>query len=468
MLNDVALRVTEVFLALNVASLLSYLWQRPGRNLGWALLSPMLLAALGVIALIIAAVTTFFLGLDWIIFAVALGIGVSISLTSPTVAACHLLAYLVLRPWELYENDFLAILPRGLAILAVVPYVLQSVAGNQKPIVWNRAYSTFVALVFWLLISLTFTQGFKADFAQVGQTFFPIAVLAFLVFNCIDSGYDLMAFVRSVAIAMTGVVTSALYLTLGHDSIPEVGVRLFGAGLFGNTNDVAALIAFVIPLILFPFALRAKSRFTRVSSWLTLAVLGKALWLSQSRGVLLAAVASGLAYILFCQRSMGRALLIMVVCLGLPILAYLNLWRDQEELAGSQSSRLNYTLTAFRMLKDSPLFGVGMGNYTKLYNRYTQDYYEEGERTAHSSWVLILAEAGPIGLLLFGYLYLLAVTSAWRVRHTAPEFLVMTVSYGVTMSFLSHSYWILPYLMVVLAVAAAGVLVDRTENSLKE
>ena len=50
----------------------------------------------------------------------------------------------------------------------------------------------------------------------------------------------------------------------------------------------------------------------------------------------------------------------------------------------------------------NPLLGVGYNGYVNSFERYADSLrYEWGHRTAHNSWVLVLAETGFPGLMLF-------------------------------------------------------------------
>ena len=46
------------------------------------------------------------------------------------------------------------------------------------------------------------------------------------------------------------------------------------------------------------------------------------------------------------------------------------------------------------MAKTHPILGVGIDNYQDLWSGYVSDSPEFGKRTAHSSWMLAMAESG--------------------------------------------------------------------------
>jgi len=85
----------------------------------------------------------------------------------------------------------------------------------------------------------------------------------------------------------------------------------------------------------------------------------------------------------------------------------------------------------------------------------TESLEESSKMTAHNSWILVFAELGIIGLLLFSGICFYCGFSAWKIYSTSPEFLLSLAGYGVTILFLSHSYLIYPYLLFAWVEAAA-------------
>lgn len=109
--------------------------------------------------------------------------------------------------------------------------------------------------------------------------------------------------------------------------------------------------------------------------------------------------------------------------------------------APAPQSRLILWGVAWRMFRDHPLTGVGLGHYSTLFDRYSPPY--EGEAhwgTAHNIYLHQLAERGMVGfaalMLLFGVL----LTRSWRAGKSrgdamalwaaaaVPAFLVMNLT----------------------------------------
>jgi O-antigen ligase/tetratricopeptide (TPR) repeat protein len=73
------------------------------------------------------------------------------------------------------------------------------------------------------------------------------------------------------------------------------------------------------------------------------------------------------------------------------------------------AGRANVWNDTLKMIRDFPLFGVGLGSWQDLFQRYraapwSQEFYRE----AHNDYLELLAESGIIGFVLLGWFFLLA------------------------------------------------------------
>jgi O-antigen ligase len=85
---------------------------------------------------------------------------------------------------------------------------------------------------------------------------------------------------------------------------------------------------------------------------------------------------------------------------------------ERGESAASTRNRLELLGTGIRMFADSPVVGVGLGNFRRM---SIAEYGSHLISTLHNSYLLTLVEGG---LLLF-VPYLLILLSLWReLRHT--------------------------------------------------
>ncbi len=182
-----------------------------------------------------------------------------------------------------------------------------------------------------------------------------------------------------------------------------------------------------------------------------------ALYLAQSRGALVALGAGGLGWWILRSKRRWTVILIGLLLAG-AVAPFANeiLRRDSTDLHESGASRLNYWKAGIKMVIRNPVFGVGFGRYPKEYQQHAGggEQYEFGERTAHSTWVLALAETGVLGLILLLGFVLSVIGMARKIIPHEPDLFVALIAYLIAISFLSHTYLMYPYILMGLVVAA--------------
>ena len=389
---------------------------------------------------------------------VPVGVGSVLALFDPVLAVSFLLSLLVIRPWEIYpDTAVLLYVPRAVALVAVASFGLWAAARQERPLRTNTFLGLFLMYLGWICLASLFSDTPAASLDYIVTTFIPIGVVMFLVVNCFREPEDLRILRLVLLISISGTILTALWFTLLSGEAPA-GERLRGIGLWGNANDLAALITIAFPLAIFSGARESAARrgflpaVGRLGACLIF-LLG--LWYSQSRGGFYAVGLATGAYVGLCRASLMTKALAACVGMVLVVLLLFGVSRERAEMESSSTARWNYAITAFRMARSSPLFGVGVNNFPRLYESFTPGYEETGTRAAHSSWLLALAESGVIGLGLFVGLMGWAARWAWRLRTVRPDLFTVFLGYACAMSFLSHTYTILPYLVCGLVLLGA-------------
>jgi O-antigen ligase len=212
----------------------------------------------------------------------------------------------------------------------------------------------------------------------------------------------------------------------------------------------------VLPFSIKGFLHKRWTPFNLFISIFTIGLLIVGVWKAQSRAAYIAIGTMGAGYFSYQFRHNKKILRIgvMVCLLGAIVLSQLNLGRSADDLQDSKMNRLGYWKAGIAMAIRNPVFGVGLDQFPKNYGMYgAANFSEGGDRTAHSSWVLIVSETGFPGLFFLLLIYLFAVYRSWRLANHIPELLLCLLGYGVTMSFLSHSYVLYPYLLTSLCFA---------------
>ena len=267
--------------------------------------------------------------------------------------------------------------------------------------------------------------------------------------------------VRGLAIGLLG---GAVVLALGFVSAlgEATGARLYAFGVHPNlqARDLA-LGVLAGGLLLVPDHRRLLG---------AVAMAGFGLGLSNSSGAWLATVAAGVVLILDRSHRHLVAALLVGVLLGSGALAWAGSAADSRlrspatALRGSAveeigSGRLVLWGHAARMSARNPVLGVGAGAFPAAMEEVRAAYQHAGgehskpRRRSHSVYLDLLAETGPLGLLLFLIPLGWAARVAIRERAVAAGALTAFVATSVATDSLLHqkSLWLALALAILLA-----------------
>ena len=241
-----------------------------------------------------------------------------------------------------------------------------------------------------------------------------------------------------IAIVASSAVLALYVLAqwLGFDAIEwtdEIGnVVRYHAGSMGNSNFAGGQLGIALPLALsLVFAERRRPR--RVAAALAVAGLCAAsLWVTSSRGGLVAAIAGCATLGLFHHRTLlpsrrarvfGAVALTVVVILGIGVATRLTavstVGRDPLLRTESAGARLRTWTAATEMTLDRPAIGHGPDTFGLLYPSYrtAADARQHGLRITDKPHNIVLEHLAAGGPLLAGaYLLLL-----WRVGRRLVE-----------------------------------------------
>lgn len=182
---------------------------------------------------------------------------------------------------------------------------------------------------------------------------------------------------------------------VGAFGMYSVEKRVRYIGELHDPNEVALVIATGAFSMLIAFILRKKSAaYTLVLGAAVVIVLWTVL-MTQSRGGLVTAMIVPGVYVI---RKWGLKMMIPAAAFALPVMALSG--RGGESANESTALRYEAWQSGLQMFHQSPLFGVGA-------KQFSNHHFI----TAHNSYVLVLAELGIVGLILFmAVLYISAKT----------------------------------------------------------
>lgn len=215
----------------------------------------------------------------------------------------------------------------------------------------------------------------------------------------------------------------------------------------------------VIFTIALPFALQWIGRECRTSRRLLgvglSALLLAATYYTGSRGGLIATLVVVALTITLRSRMSPRAIAISATVCFLAYSAapsYMTTIRDQSN---STQYRVEMWASGIDMVKDSPVFGIGRGNFRQFTHRLI----------AHNSAIEIMGETGLVGLFLWSAIGYLTFASliAWRAHATDPSdrrfstgLILALMGYLISSMFVTLEYITYYALVAVSASAARG------------
>ncbi len=224
--------------------------------------------------------------------------------------------------------------------------------------------------------------------------------------------------------------------------------RIRWIGIFEDPNDLA--LVFVVGAgFLMSFLVMSRNLFFNIVCIGMLAVLGQALYYTNSRGGFLAIAAT--VVFLFLKRIKNKVFALSIGCFLAFIVILVGPSRMSQMNVSEASAygRIDAWYEGFEMLKMAPLFGVG--------HRLFTDYHSI---VAHNSYISVAAEVGIIGF--FAWIALIYVCFKGLVfvekkNHSAKPYIVGLeaglVGFLSASYFLSRSDIIILYLLLALAAS---------------
>lgn len=188
-------------------------------------------------------------------------------------------------------------------------------------------------------------------------------------------------------------------------------------GTFGNPNSVAVFLSACFPFFLF-FIRQTHSKFWKTVTgitglWVFIVIMltkSRASWIALCVGV---AVFYFPGIVRFIKAIRRKTLLMLAVILSIvfcfTMIQLINM--NQESVKG----RILVWQVAYDMIKNSPIIGIGYGNFAVQYLDYQGNFLTQAEnhfylnnagdlKQAHNEYIEVFAETGLIGLVFFAFI----------------------------------------------------------------
>jgi O-antigen ligase len=350
-------------------------------------------------------------------------------------------------------------------VIAVVAILFGAISG-QNPNVFSGDVER---MMFGFMAAICFSHiahGYVGGAINSMDKFLPSITGFFLVLTSLRDRKRLQLFILFLVILTSfvayegirqfttgfahGGLEPLLQNIMTSDDEPGKLVRIRWYGVFNDPNDLGLLLVLVIPFLI--DMLFGRKFILPLAS---LPLISLALYYTNSRGSILAALVSIVSYFVFRYRS-TKGVIIGIFFALLLFVAGPSRMGGISASEDSAHGRVEAWYAAYQMLKSSPLFGVGQGMFT--------DY---NELTAHNSFILVMAELGIVGLFFFTGLLYYTYNWLWntlfkrKLAFSEDDNGFISAVYacltGVLASifFISRSYVLIPYLAIALAISVS-------------
>lgn len=344
---------------------------------------------------------------------------------------------------------------RYLLIISFIGYLV-----SQKPKIWG--YQGWLLLGITLFIPISgLRNGVFSTSIDETVDFFLYGLLPLLLYaGLVDSQRKQYWMLFLLAVACAIMLHHGISQDLDPDGYGWSGVRSFKGerirylGIFRDPNDMAMFFLINIPILLFLNQTTKNWILSKVFLALCFGML-YGIYLANSRGALVGFMALIFTYSCF-KYGKFKSSIIAVVLLPAVYIA-MSLFRAIDTEEGSAQGRIDAWYAGFQMLFYRPFFGVGKG-----------EFYGHHGLTAHNSFVLIMAELGVVGYVLwattiaFTMYMLYKIFSLDKEKYATKPTIIENILYAkclfysfvgflTTAFFLSRCYIIFLYIFVGLA-----------------
>jgi O-antigen ligase len=365
----------------------------------------------------------------------ALAIGVTLGLVLLIIAMANLAAGICVFTVLSFVDTLLPADAQGtltasklMGLVLVLSWFAFVTAGDreQRERIFTPPGFLFVLIAFvgWATISAAWAEDPGAALESVSR-YLPNAFLFLIVFAGVRTRDQLTWVVGSF---VAGALLTGLY-GMFSGTAPDDAGRLEGAG--GDANETAAvLVAGGALAAALAVSLKGKP-VLRVAAAIVVPLCVFAVFLTLSRGGLLALGAALLAAVVFAGRQRGTVIAAGTAVLVVTVL-YFGVFapaeaRERITIADGGTGRVDIWTVGWRMVESAPILGVGAGNFTVSSIHYLlepgallrDDFIVDTPKVAHNIYLQVLAELGVVGLVLFGSVVLFSLVCAWRAADTA-------------------------------------------------
>lgn len=389
----------------------------------------------------------------------------SVGLSLDRLAFAFLWAFVFILPWEDSEMRVPIVVLSGLAALGFA--LLRTwILGKGRKL--SELHYWMLAFAAWSAVSILWTMD-PARTATRAGTYLQLLVLAWLIWVLAATESRVLALMQayvfgtyvSAVKVIVNLLTGHTYAPVDYLEAPPPGsarYSMHGA----NPNDLGLLLALSIPMTLYLLGRSKTTITTALLYWLQLVLCVTTIFLTGSRGAMVAATAALLMF----PWTLGRLPkwqrgFALAACAGaiacavsvVPPVTWQRLFSlGSEVTAGTMTHRTQIWEASLQVFRDHPFVGVGSGAHqVAVVGILTRPL------VAHNTFLSVLTELGVVGGLVLLGLLGTAVYFAFAMRSLDQRVLwiLLLVTWAIGVSGATWEYHKATWLLLGLLAAHA-------------
>jgi O-antigen ligase len=318
------------------------------------------------------------------------------------------IAFGAVEPWSIF------IVEAGAAFLSLL-WLTKQWLKREIFVIWNPLFLPMAAFAGLILVQIAFRlTAYRHDTISQAMLYCAYAMLCFLATQTLRRSSQARRI--GLLLALFGFAMAAFALVQGVAPngklywmrVPRMGGWIYGP--YVNHNHYAGLMELLVPIPLIISLSHLVHEKGRIAAGVASAVMVGTIFLSGSRGGMLAVLTelAIFAAILFREKK-GVRIAISLIAFTVVLVGLL-VWLGGKELTSRVGSittetrgeisggmRASIDRDAIRMFRSKPVLGWGLGTFPVVYPQFRSFYTNFFVNEAHNDYAQLLAEMGILG-----------------------------------------------------------------------
>lgn len=317
------------------------------------------------------------------------------------------LAFGAVEPWSTFLLEF------GAVLLLLLWFAKQWLDGEIN-LQWNPLFQPMAAFAVLILAQIVFRHtAYLHDTISEAMLYAAYGMLCFLSSQVLQRSSQARKI--GVILSVFGFVVASFALVQGMAPNgklywlrqPRLGGWIYGP--YVNHNHYAGLMELLVPIPLVISLTRLAHEKERIAAGIAAAVMTGTIFLSGSRGGMLALLVEfGILAIVVTRQKRGPRMTIAVAAFAIVLVSLLT-WLGGKELTSrlysisqshgepSDGVRLKIDRDAISMFRRKPVLGWGLGTFPTVYPEFRSFYTNFFVNEAHNDYLQLLTETGVAG-----------------------------------------------------------------------